>query len=241
MKLGSPITVAPNIFQIRALGARVTVIVSEGGFLLIDAGSRRSLPFIKGGLEALGLSLDDLAMIVVTHHHPDHAGGLAELVESKPVPVAAHHLDARIISGVEPKPDPHRNRLMAAVVAPVVKTLEGDIVPVNIELEDGDVIPFDVEAKVIHVPGHTPGSICLFLPDHKTIVVGDAMQYKFGRKLSPPARSVTQDPEMALRSLQRLLDLDFQTICFGHFPPILTGGRDAVVRLLRDEESALDS
>ena len=240
MRLGNPIIVRRNVFQVRAVGARVTAIVSESGFLLVDAGSRGSLPFIKGGLNALNLSLDGLASVVVTHHHPDHVGGLRELVHSTSVRVAAHRLDAGVISGAAPKPGPYRSRFMSAIAAPVAGALGGKPVPVDIELEDGAVIPFAVEARAIHVPGHTQGSICLFLPDHKTIILGDAMQNKFGRKLSPPARAVTQDPDQALRSLRRLLDLDFETICFGHFPPIRTGGREAVENLLRDAGSAGD-
>ena len=130
---------------------------------------------------------------------------------------------------------------MSAVAAPVARALGGKSVYVDFELEDGDTMPFAVEVRAIHVPGHTDGSICLFLPDHKTIVVGDAMQYKFGRRLTPPARAVTQDPDQALRSLRRLLDLDFETICFGHFPPIRAGGREAVERLLHDRGGMLDS
>ena len=52
-----------------------------------------------GGFKALGLSLDRLTRVVVTHAHPDHSGGLGELVSGREIRVAAHRLEAEIISG----------------------------------------------------------------------------------------------------------------------------------------------
>ena len=86
---------------------------------------------------------------------------------------------------------------------------------------------------MVHLPGHTPGSIGLYLPEKRVVIVGDALQYKLGRKLYPPASGVTQCPEEALRSLEKLLDLDFDIICFSHFPPMRNEPRKALEALLK--------
>ena len=109
----------------------------------------------------------------------------------------------------------------------------GAPVPVDYHLNDGDLIPFGDDISVVHLPGHTAGSIALHLPSKKIIIVGDALQYKFGWRLSPPAPGVTQQPEEAIRSLTKLLTLDFDTICFSHFPPKRNGAQAALQQLVK--------
>ena len=98
MKLGNPIEVAPGLHQLRAFGARVTVLSAGADALLIDAGSRGSAALIVSGLKALRLRPEQVSTIAITHHHPDHAGGLARVTEWTNARVAAHRLDAEIIA-----------------------------------------------------------------------------------------------------------------------------------------------
>ena len=91
--------------------------------------------------------------------------------------------------------------------------------------------------RVVHLPGHTEGSIALHLPYKGTIIVGDALQYKFARRLGPPAPGVTQRPEQAMRSVEKLLDMDFDTICFSHFPSMRNEPREALRRLIQQWHS----
>ena len=117
---------------------------------------------------------------------------------------------------------------------PVLPKLMGGHVPVDLPLEDGDIIPFGAEVRVVHLPGHTAGSIALHLPTKRVIIVGDALQYRFSLKLSPPAEGVTQHPDEALRSLEKLLDLDFDIICFSHFPPMRKNPRAALRKMIEE-------
>ena len=115
---------------------------------------------------------------------------------------------------------------------PVVARLMGRPVPVDDRLDDGDVVPFGTEVRVVHVPGHTDGSIALHLPAKGTIIVGDALQYRLARRLSPPVARSTQRFKQAIRSLEKLAGLDFDTICFSHFPPLRREPRHALRRLV---------
>ena len=83
--------------------------------------------------------------------------------------------------------------MLAMMAQPLLTTLNGDPVPVE-PLQDGEVIPFGTDVRVVQVPGHTEGSIAIYLPEKGTNIVGDALQYKFARRLSPPAAGVTSDP-----------------------------------------------
>ena len=229
---GMPIPIADGVFQVRAFGARVTVLVEDGEALLVDAGLRGSSGRIIGGLKSFGLSPDQITRVVVTHAHPDHAGGLGELVAGRGISVSAHRLEADIIAGVVPSPSPLQNGLLAMLAHPVLSRLMGRPVPVDDCLEDGDVLPFGTEVRVVHLPGHTPGSVALHLPEKRAIIIGDALQYKFAWRLSPPAPGVTQQPREAMRSLEKLLELDFDTICFSHFPPMRNEPLKALKRLI---------
>jgi glyoxylase-like metal-dependent hydrolase (beta-lactamase superfamily II) len=81
--------------------------------------------------------------------------------------------------------------------------------------------------RIVHAPGHTAGSISIHFPNRGVLLVGDAMQYKFGR-LMLPSRLFTQDMSKATRSIRKLADLDFETLCFSHFRPILSGADQRV-------------
>ena len=234
MIFGKPIQITDRVFQFRVLGARITVLIEDGRALLVDTGLQGSLLPITGGLKDLGLTLDHIDTVVITHAHPDHCGGLGELVEGTEIKVAAHRLDADIISGTVTPPNPLRNELLAKMAEPVLPKLMGDPVPVDLPLEDGDIIPFGAEVRVVHLPGHTAGSIALYLPTKRVIIVGDALQYRFSLKLSPPAEGVTQHPDEALRSLEKLLDLDFDIICFSHFPPMRKNPRVALRKMIEE-------
>ena len=233
MMFGRPIEITDGVFQVRAIGARVTVLVENGEVLLVDAGLIGSSGTILEGLGALGLFPEQIGRVVITHAHPDHSGGLGRLVAGREIAVAVHRLEADIIAGTAPPSSPLQNRLIGKMAQPVVSRLMGSSVPVDDRLEDGDIIPFGTEVRVVHLPGHTEGSIALHLPDKGAVIVGDALQYRFARRLGPPASGVTQRPKEAMRSVEKLLGLDFTTMCFSHFPPMRKDPSEALRRLIQ--------
>ena len=232
----TPIRIADGLFQIRAIGARVTVLVEDDAILLVDAGSLGSSGLIGRGLGSLGLSASHIERVVVTHAHPDHCGGLSGLIEGRAIAVSAHVLDADIIEGTTPLPSPVQNMILGRLTRPVLKILMGRPVPVLNRLKDGDSVDFGIEVQVVHLPGHTDGSIALLVPAKRAVIVGDALQYRFAHKLGLPARWVTRRPEVAMRSLEKLLKLDFDVICFSHFPPLREEPHQAI-RTLIDQHS----
>lgn len=227
-----PIRVTDGVFQIRAIGARVTLLAGHNDAILVDAGFRGSRRPIERGLLQCGLSVDGINLVVMTHAHPDHFGGLSELVAGSDIQVAVHCSEAEIVGGDTTAPNPIKSPLLATLARPALAMLTGNPVPVDLRLSDGDLIPFPSELRVIHLPGHTPGSIALHLAEEGILIVGDALQNKFGWRLFPPAPGVTQSPERAMRSLEKLLSLDFDTICFSHFPPLRKDARDSLKRLI---------
>ena len=74
MRLRNPVKIAEGVYQLRAVGARVTAVTAGDGIVLGDAGGRGSVRSIAAGLKALGSSLDRVRLAVLTHYHPDHFG-----------------------------------------------------------------------------------------------------------------------------------------------------------------------
>jgi glyoxylase-like metal-dependent hydrolase (beta-lactamase superfamily II) len=84
-------------------------------------------------------------------------------------------------------------------------------------LEDGD----DLQGwQVVHVPGHTAGSVCFYHPQRKIAIVGDALNFRGGRLGAPPPM-FTPDMAQAHASIRKIADLDIEVCCFGHGPPLL--------------------
>ena len=101
MKLLRPVEMVPGVYQLTAIGAKVTVLLDEDEVVLVDTGGRGSLRFIAAGLRALGSSLEQVRLIVLTHYHPDHAGDLANLAKATSAKVAVHHQEAGVLNGKE--------------------------------------------------------------------------------------------------------------------------------------------
>lgn len=185
---------------------------------LIDAGYPADLPLIEAELKSLGGSISHIGQIILTHCHVDHAGTVAAIQARSEVQTLAHRLDAPVIRGEATAPEPilsdQERRLMEQLGSGGDQ--QAQPARVDRELEDGDAIDLGDEALVVHVPGHTEGSIALYVPARGLLFTGDAAA-SFGR---PIVGVFNVDPQRARQSFRRLAELEFEAACFGHGPPV---------------------
>jgi glyoxylase-like metal-dependent hydrolase (beta-lactamase superfamily II) len=219
--------VLPGLYQVRTRGSRAYLVV-EHDITLIDAGSPGSGKRILEALRELDRSPEDIKHIVITHYHIDHVGGLRELQDFVPARTGVHLAEASHVESEEPLPNPFIHPLLARICEPFLLRQDPGAARVDVHLNDGDELPGLGGMRIVHAPGHTAGSISIYFPSRGVLLVGDAMQYKFGR-LMLPSRMFTQDMREAGESIRKLAQLDFETLCFSHFRPILEGA-DAKVR-----------
>jgi glyoxylase-like metal-dependent hydrolase (beta-lactamase superfamily II) len=207
-------------------GANAYLLVDDGDLTLVDTGFSGRADRILEQVKELGYSPSDIHRIIITHHHADHIGSLAELKKVTQAEVIAHPADAPYIDGTLPQPGPARPQWLSKLFAPFSKLYSTEPVTVDTLVNDGDELPILGGIKILHTPGHTPGSICLYLPEKNLLIAGDLLANRFGLKLS--SRAFTVDTSQEMQSIKRVAGLEFDVICFGHGSPIMHDAHQTV-------------
>lgn len=206
-------------------GANVFLLV-DNNLTLVDTGFKGRSRQILKAVRQLGYSPSDIANIIITHHHADHIGSLPVLKEVTRAKVVAHPADAPYIDGQLPQPGPARPRWLSQALAPLHKLWATTPVGVDMLVNDGDELPILGGVKVLHTPGHTPGSISLLIPEERLVIVGDVLAHRL--RLSLPSKAYTVDIGQEMQSVKRVASLDFDIICFGHGSPLVYKARSTV-------------
>ena len=202
------------------IGENAYVLGPESSCALVDPGDEA--PRILSFLDSRGLVP---GLIVATHGHLDHTAAIPELLAAWGrrgirVPLAAHAEDADYFG---PKGEEKNRSLFAAIRAlGYFDTYWRPIPEPDILLSDGDAIPGS-QYRVIHTPGHSRGSICLYDEEADVLISGDTLfRDGVGRTDGPDS-----DPAVLEESLARLFALPPATRVFPGHGEETTIGREA--------------
>lgn len=209
--------VIPHVYQLTVNGANTFLIVEEK-LTLIDTAFPRSSAKVTEFIRSIGRSPEEIALIIITHNHLDHIGGLGELRRLTRAKIAAHKADIGV-EGQLPYPVVTKNLLRIPPFSALRPSLSIGHGAVDIPLEGGELFEPLGGLEVIHTPGHTPGSISLFSAKNKLLIVGDALD-KYYKNVLPPHKTVSNDLVEARDSIKKLARLDFDILCFGHGLPL---------------------
>jgi glyoxylase-like metal-dependent hydrolase (beta-lactamase superfamily II) len=216
--------VTEHVYRVAVGDGSVFLIASPDGLTLVDAGFPGTMAVVAEALRSLGRGPEEIRDVLVTHCHPDHAGGLAEVKQTTGAQVWMHAADAELVRAGKAfrpwKTAPGlRNRLFARLV---IKRGPQTFEPATVEREvsPGETIPVAGGIKALGTPGHTAGHLVYLWPgDGGVLFVGDAANHRGRLALC----TIYEDLAVGLESLRMLGEQDFETACFAHGAPIAGG------------------
>ena len=212
---------APHAAFSGPLAPNVYLVVDGAQAALIDTGYPDDAS-IKPRLEYLqGMAGLDLSHIIVTHHHVDHCGGALTLRQATGAPICMHPTEARLLSewrasapqdvDILAEPRTMADRLRAWRRATAQTTAD-------CLLQGGDTLQVGgVTIEVIDTPGHTLGSVSLYLREERVMFTGDTVLGLGTVAIFPPPHG---DMALYMQSLERLQTCDATLLCPGHGPPV---------------------
>jgi glyoxylase-like metal-dependent hydrolase (beta-lactamase superfamily II) len=146
-----PFRIHGNTYYVGPRGLSALLIAGDDGHVLLDGALPQSAPLISASIAALGLRIEDVRWILLSHAHFDHAGGIAALQRASGAQVGATPLAAAALRrGNVTADDPQAGEGAAAMAFPPVAEV--------VEIADGESVRVGaLEVTALHTPGHTPG------------------------------------------------------------------------------------
>ena len=200
-----------------------SVIWQHQEVILVDTGFPGQLAQIQEAFIKDGVPFDQLSQVIITHQDIDHVGSLASILAERPgqILLSAHSEEKAFIQGDQV---PVKVAQLAALLPALPK--EGQAIyekmktfyetnrsHVDKTLADGEELPGGI--TVIFTPGHTPGHICLYIQQSRTLIAGDTL-YVENNQLIRAAESTNYDLELSRQSLKKLLEYDIQAVICYH-------------------------
>ena len=206
--------------RIRAGQTNLYLLKLQEGWLLVDAGTRGSHKHLEQGLTSYKLHPEDIRLIVITHTHSDHVGGLREIVDRTRARVLVHAAEADCLRhGFTPFPrgtGPFSKGLSLLGRSLMRKTAGYAPVHPDIVIDQTlDLGPYGISGHIALTPGHTEGSLSIMLQD--AALVGDTLFHVPPWRIYPP---FANDETALAESWKYLLKSGCQTFYPAHGTPI---------------------
>ena len=218
--------VVPGIHRVDGTwGGNVYLLAGADSLTLVDA----ALPFnagrIRRYIQSMGRAVSEVRQVVLTHSHPDHTGSIHALFGGSGVPTLVHEADTR---GSGPRRWLYYSGQLLFLPGnlPLVSRVYADGL-----LSDGALLPHLDGVRVLHTPGHTPGSVCLLDEERGVLIAGD-MLIGDGKGFHRPAQFPGTDFRAYRKSIEHIASLDFDTVCAGHGKPVVGGAKAGLERML---------
>ena len=206
--------------------------------ILIDTGLPGEENTIISALQKYGYQLQDIALIIHTHAHIDHAGSTSALKKMADIPLLVHRMDAALLKAGS-NGNVYAHSFMGSFIKKmVIKNYTGIAADVVFD-ESFSLEPYGIEGKIIHTPGHTSGS-CSVILQNEIAIVGDVFMGGYGGGYILPSictyHYFIQNKKELHHSIQSLLNTGANMFYCGHGGPI---NRQAVLKKFGNKQEDL--
>ena len=257
---GPPLELAPGLYQLtiplpfRLNHVHTYLVEADDGFILIDTGVNTVEAFagLKRKLGEIGLDFAAITQVIITHFHSDHCGQAAHIRDLGRAQIVMGDVERATWEGVQAGLDDQREALFRqhglpreqvsqhAAVLPYLKSL---------------TVPFEVDRRIGHghtllakqrrleafiTPGHTPGHVCLFLPEERLMFSGDHILQKITPNIGLHSYSGPDPLGEYLQSLRATLTLGAKQLLPSH-GPLVEDPETRIHELLQHHEHRLQS
>ena len=218
--------IVPGVHSIPGIRWSRAYLIEDDTLALVDAGLPWDAGRIVDYIRSIGRRPDELGMVLMTHSHPDHAGGALPINKRTGAEVVAHAGDTKT----------HADQVVSLSYLGIFSTLKVPLpflqrTPAR-TIGDGHILPLLGGIRAIHTPGHTPGSLCFLLESRGVLFSGDTVfsdGTRVSRSVPFPGANILQYRD----SIERLAGLEFDVLCGGHGSPLVGGASEALRELLR--------
>lgn len=213
----------------------VYLVETPEGVTVIDAGLAGHWHELRAELTSMRRTLDDVKGVILTHGDSDHIGFAERLRRDHGVPVYVHADDAaRAKGGPKPANSKQQMRLGGLLGFIAYSLRKGGMRTTYLrevtEVRAGETLDLPGTPQIIGLPGHSEGSIAIFVPLVDAVFVGDGLttRHVLTGIPGPQPAPFTDDPDRAISSLHALIPTGAKWVLPGHGAP-WSGGVHAAV------------
>ncbi|MGC8850313.1 MAG: MBL fold metallo-hydrolase [Candidatus Bathyarchaeia archaeon] len=210
LHLGGVVEELRGVYLVKGIGLTSNIYLIRDK-LIVDTGNGEPVNRIAPVLRKVGKNIKDVEKVVLTHSHFDHIGGIREIAYAADPEILAHPSEHLGVKASAPA---------GVDLSPII---EGDNVSID-----------EYNFRILHTPGHSSGSICLYENERSLLISGDTI-FPYGGvgRIDLP----TGDSDALIDSIKRIAKLKVIHLLPGHEDPVLENASTHIAYSLKTAES----